>query len=60
MALSHVEIERIFDFYDVYDLVEILDLSVKDIVYMFEEKIEDCEEIMERVSETQVDSDESD
>jgi hypothetical protein len=60
MALSHVERERIFDFYDVYDLVEILDLSVKDIVYMFEEKIEDCEEIMERVSETQVDSDESD
>lgn len=49
MALSYEEQARIQDLFDVYDLVEILDLSVEDVLVAFEDKIEGNVDLMEKI-----------
>lgn len=50
MILSLVDIERLKEAYDVYDLLELLDLSIDDLIDAFDYKIIDSEEILERIT----------
>jgi hypothetical protein len=49
MALEYEERLRVQELFDVYDLIEVLDLSVLDILDAFEEKIEGNVEVLEKI-----------
>jgi hypothetical protein len=49
MALEYEERLRIEEFFDVYDLVEILDLSIRDLIEAFEDKLEQNAEVLEKI-----------
>lgn len=49
MAINHEERQKLQDLFDVYDLIEILDLEASDIIDSFEDQIEANVEIMERI-----------
>lgn len=48
--LSNEERQRLNDLFDVYDLVEVLDLQAIDIIEAFEDRIELNEEVMEKIT----------
>lgn len=50
MLLSVNEMERLRENFDVYDLVESLDLTVDDLIDAFDYKIVENEEILERIA----------
>ncbi len=50
MLLSNEDVERIKEAYDVYDLVELLDLTASDIIEAFDFKIAENETIVERIT----------
>lgn len=49
--LTNEERELLQDRFDVYDLVEMLGLTAAEIIDAFDTKVEDCEELMEAISE---------
>lgn len=49
--ITNEERERIIDQFDIYDLVELLDISVGEFIDVFDFKIVECDEIMEKVNE---------
>ena len=51
MLLSNEERQRIVDLFDIYDLIELLDLDVEEFIDAFDFKIVECEEIMRKVIE---------
>lgn len=50
MLLSMNDIERLQENFDVYDLVEMLNLTVDDLIDAFDFKIIENEEILERIA----------
>lgn len=49
MLLSNEDRERIKDQYDIYDLIEVLDLSIEEFIDAFDFKLIDCPEVMEKI-----------
>ena len=49
--LTNEERELLQDRFDVYDLVEMLGLTAAEIIDAIDTKVEDCEELMEAISE---------
>ena len=58
VSLSSEDRERIKDQFDIYDLLEELDVSVDEFIDAFDYKIVENEEIMVRISERIYDEDE--
>lgn len=49
-VLTNEDRERIKDQYDIYDLIEVLDLSIEEFIDVFDFKLIDCHEVMEKIS----------
>lgn len=60
MLISNEERQRITDLFDIYDLLEELDISVEEFIDAFDYKIVECNEIMEKVGEYPRGQDEED
>lgn len=47
--LSNEDRERIKDQFDIYDLIEVLDLSVEEFIDAFDFKLSECEEVLIKI-----------
>ena len=56
--LSSEDRERIKDLFDIYDLLEELDLTIDEFIDAFDYKISECSEIMNRIGYEDVEDDE--
>lgn len=56
--LSSEDRERIKDLFDIYDLLEELNLTIDEFIDAFDYKISECEEIMDKIGYGEVEDQE--